>query len=129
MSEQTRKKILIFDDEQIIGDIACQMLDFFNCDAVHTTTAEATIETYNSHYSEGKSFDAVIMDLNVPGGPGGKEVVKDVLAINKDANVYVSSGDSSDSAMINPEDFGFAGTICKPFDLQAIEKFTKELTV
>lgn len=127
MSDNTRKKILIFDDEQIIGDIACQMLDFFNCDAVHTTTAEETVEAYRNHYSEGKPFDAVIMDLNVPGGPGGKEAVKDVLAIDDKAHVYVSSGDSSDVAMINPEEFGFKGTICKPFDLQAIEKFTNEL--
>lgn len=127
MSDDTRRKILIFDDEQIIGDIACQMLDFFNCDAVHTTTAEETIDAYKSHYTEGKPFDAVIMDLNVPGGPGGKEAVKDVLAIDEKANVYVSSGDSSDSAMTSPEEFGFVGTICKPFDLQAIEEFTKKL--
>ncbi len=128
MSDDTRKKILIFDDEQIIGDIACQMLDFFNCDAVHTTTADETIEVYKSHYSEGKPFDAVIMDLNVPGGPGGKEAIKDVLAINENAHVYVSSGDSSDAAMTSPKDFGFFGTICKPFDLQAIEKFINELS-
>lgn len=127
MTEESRKKILIFDDEQIIGDIACQMFDFYGCDGIHVTTADEAVATYKLHLEEGKPFDAVIMDLNVPGGVGGREAVKDVLALDAQAKVYVSSGDSNDSAMLNPTEHGFVGSICKPFDLQAIEKFTNAL--
>ncbi len=127
MTETTRKRVLIFDDEQMIGDIACQMLDFYECDGVHKTTAIETVETYKASMSEGNPFDAVIVDLNVPGDAGGEVVVKDLLALDSDARVYVSSGSLNDSAMVNPSAFGFAGKLCKPFDLQAVENFVKEL--
>jgi len=127
LTEGNRKKVLIFDDEQIIGDIACQMLDFYGCDGVHVTTVSETVQIYKFHMENGEPFDAVIMDLNVSAGAGGKEAVKDVLELDGQAKVYVSSGDSNDSAMLSPSDYGFAGTICKPFDLQVIEEFVNKL--
>ena len=127
MSIDSPKKILVFDDEQIVGDIACQMLEYFKCQSLHVTNAEQAIDAYQIEFTKGQPFDAVIMDLNVPGGRGGKEVVRDVLAIDPNAKVFVSSGDSSDAAMVKPEDFGFVGVLCKPFDLSTIESFVNQI--
>lgn len=127
MNTNLSKKILVFDDEQIVGDIACQMFDFFKCEALHVTSAKATVDAYREAHSKGNCFDAVIMDLNVPGGDGGKEAVREVLAIDPDAKVFVSSGDSSDPAMVKPVDFGFVGVIYKPFDLNTIKLFVEQL--
>ena len=127
MNTNVSKKILVFDDEQIVGDIACQMFVFFKCEAIHVTSAERAVETYREEYSKGKGFDAVVMDLNVPGGDGGKEAVRKVLAIDPNAKVFVSSGDSSDPAMVTPSDYGFVGALCKPFDLNTIKNFVEQL--
>lgn len=127
MSIDSPKKVLIFDDEQIIGDITCQMLEYFKCQSVHVTNAESAIEAYRVEFTKGQSFDAVIMDLNVPGGRGGKEAVQDVLLIDPNAKVFVSSGDSTDPAMVHPEEFGFVGVLCKPFDLAIIEAFVSQI--
>ncbi len=66
---------------------------------------------------------AVIMDLTIRGGMGGKVSVKALLAIDPDAKVIVSSGYSHDPIMANYQDYGFCGALEKPFlwqDLEAI---------
>lgn len=125
--EETRKKILVMDDEDMVGEIACQMLDYLGFDAVHVFDGKAAIEEFQAHKEKGAPFNAVIMDLTIPGGMGGKEAVSEILAIDESAQVYVSSGYSSDPAMVNYQEYGFAGVIVKPFDLSAIQKILDQI--
>jgi CheY-like chemotaxis protein len=126
-NEEKRKKILVMDDEDMVGEIACQMLDFLGFDAVHVFDGQAAIETFQVHKNNGDPFIAVIMDLTIPGGMGGEEAVTAILAVDAAAKVFVSSGYSTDPAMVNYKDFGFTGVIVKPFDLAAIQKILDKL--
>lgn len=126
-SDETRKKILVMDDEDMVGDIACQMLDYLGFDAVHVVDGQAAIKEFLVQKEKGTPFNAVIMDLTIPGGMGGKEAVHEILAIDSNAQVFVSSGYSTDPAMVNFRDFGFTGVIVKPFDLAAIQKILDQL--
>ena len=67
-------------------------------------------------------FTAVIMDLTVPGGMGGEEAVVEILSLDSQAKVFVSSGYSTDPIIVNYREYGFSGGIAKPFDLAAMEK-------
>lgn len=126
-SDDIRKRILVMDDEDMVGDIACQMLDYLGFDAVHVLDGQAAIQEFVTQKEKGMPFSAVIMDLTIPGGMGGKEAVIEVLAIDTDAKVFVSSGYSTDPAMVQFQDYGFAGVIVKPFDLAAIQKILDQL--
>lgn len=122
MAEVERKKIMIMDDEEMIGEIACQILEFIGFAAVWVTDGTDAIVEYKKQLEAGEPFTAVIMDLTIPGGMGGKEAITEILAIDKDAQVFVSSGYSTDPMMVNYKDYGFAGVLKKPFDLGAIQK-------
>lgn len=126
-SDEIRKKILVMDDEDMVGDIACQMLDYLGFDTVHVLDGQAAILEFQTQKDNGKPFDAVIMDLTIPGGMGGKEAVTAILAIDAAAKVFVSSGYSTDPAMVRFEEYGFAGAIVKPFDLAAIQEILARL--
>ena len=126
-SDEIRKKILVMDDEEMVGEIACQMLDYLGFDAVHVLDGKAAIEEFLTQKNKGEPFSAVIMDLTIPGGMGGKEAVYEILAIDTDAQVFVSSGYSTDPAMVNFGEYGFTGVIVKPFDLAAIQKTLDQL--
>ena len=127
-SDEIRKKILVMDDEEMVGEIACQMLDYLGFDAVHVLDGQAAIQEYVSQKEKGEPFNAVIMDLTIPGGMGGKEAVYEIRAIDTDAQIFVSSGYSTDPAMVNCQEYGFTGVIVKPFDLAAIQKILDQLT-
>ena len=55
------------------------------------------------------------MDLTIPGGMGGKEACKHLLAIDPDARVIVSSGYSNDPIMSEFRQYGFRAVIAKPY--------------
>ena len=67
-------------------------------------------------------FKLVILDLTIPGGIGGKEVVKDILEIDADATVLVSSGYADDPVLANYEEYGFKGVIAKPYTMVGLKE-------
>ncbi len=114
----SRAKILIMDDDEMLLDMAKEMLVALGHEAVLAENGEKAVELYQESVNSGKLFHMVIMDLTVPGGMGGKDAVRKVLNINPDARVIVSSGYSNDPVMANYKDFGFCSTIIKPYRLQ-----------
>jgi CheY-like chemotaxis protein len=122
VTQEKKKKILVMDDEDMVGEIACQMLEYLGFEAVHVTDGLNAIEEYKKQQNGGMPFTAVIMDLTIPGGMGGKEAVTEILSIDSQAKVFVSSGYSTDPIMVNCRDYGFSGGIAKPFDLEAMQK-------
>jgi len=116
-----KKKILIMDDEEMIGEIACQMLTLLGYEAWHVFDGKEAISLYWQHLEEGDPFAVVIMDLTIPGGMGGKEAVVELLALDPQARVLVSSGYSNDPSMINFSQYGFCGHIEKPFDMTSLK--------
>lgn len=110
------------DDEDMVGEIACQMLDFLGFKGVHVLDGVKAIEEYSVQRDKGTPYAAVIMDLTIPGGMGGQQAISELLAIDSEAKVFVSSGYSSDPAMLNFREYGFSGVIAKPFDLADLQK-------
>lgn len=109
------------DDEEMVGEIACQMLIHLGYQATHVLDGQEAVDEYISQFKAGKPYAVVIMDLTIPGGMGGKEAVAEILAVDPSAKVLVSSGYSTDPIMTNYSDYGFSGVINKPFDLMAIK--------
>lgn len=122
VTQEKKKKILVMDDEDMVGEIACQMLEYLGFEAVHVADGLDAVEEYKKHQESGMPFTAVIMDLTIPGGMGGKEAVTEILIIDRQAKVFVSSGYSTDPIMVNCREYGFSGGIAKPFDLAAMQK-------
>ncbi len=110
------------DDEEIVADIAQQMLKYLGYDAIVAGNGEDAVKLYREAYELEDPFDLVIMDLNVPQGMGGMEAVKHVLKVDSTAKVMVSSGYSSDPIMHEYGNYGFCGCIAKPFDLKGLQE-------
>jgi DNA-binding NarL/FixJ family response regulator len=63
----------------------------------------------------GNPFDAVIMDLTVTGGMGGREAIELLRLVDPRVTAIVSSGYSDDSVMSDYRKHGFDGVIAKPY--------------
>ena len=70
----------------------------------------------------GNKFDAVILDLTVVGGKGGKEAINELLEIDPDIKAIVSSGYSPDPVVANPKKYGFCCPIQKPHTLDTFSQ-------
>lgn len=115
-------RILLMDDDHIVGIVIEKLLKNAGYDVHRVLDGELAIEEYEKTIKAGERFDAVIMDLTIPGAMGGREAIKKLLEIDPDARVIVSSGYSNDPVMANYKDYGFCGVIPKPF---TVEEFTQ----
>ena len=80
------------------------------------------IEKYQEAKSTGQPFDAIIMDLTVPGGKGGMETVKELLEFDPSIKAIASSGYSNDPVMAEFKKFGFSDVIKKPCNIKTLSK-------
>jgi len=115
------------DDEDIICDIAKQILEFLGYDVEISRNGADALQLYKERFEQGIPYGAVIMDLNIPNGIGGKEAISELLKTDPAAKAIVSSGYATDPVMEDPQAFGFRGSLAKPFEIDAMQKLLGEL--
>ncbi|MEA3267493.1 MAG: LytS/YhcK type 5TM receptor domain-containing protein [Candidatus Fermentibacteria bacterium] len=117
-----KSTILIMDDEEIIRDLAKQMLSHFGHDVLLARDGREAIAIFKEHHHSGNPVDVIIMDLTIPGGMGGKETITEILKIDPAARAIVSSGYSNDPVMANYRQHGFKASIGKPFEMAKLKE-------
>lgn len=115
-----KAKVLIMDDEEMVRNVAKEMLTRLGHDVFFSEKGEEAIAMYQNAVNENNKFDIVLMDLTIPGGMGGEEAVKGILAIDPEAKVIVYSGYANDPIMASYKDYGFCAAISKPFQFQKL---------
>ena len=68
-----------------------------------------------------KPFDAVILDLAIPGGLGGKEVMQELIAIDPHVKAIISSGYLNDPVVRDFQRYGFLGMLTKPYETNELD--------
>jgi PAS domain S-box-containing protein len=117
--------ILVMDDEEIIRDLAAEMLEEIGYQVTTCGDGVEAIKYYTHARESGMPFLSVIMDLTIPGGMGGKEAAKEILTIDPTACLIVSSGYSNDPIMSDYSSYGFTGAIAKPYSFDELEKLLR----
>ena len=113
-------RILLMDDEEVIREVVSEMLEMLGYEVVAVIDGEAMLETYRAALREGTKFHAVLMDLSIPGGMGGREAIKHLRDIDSEVLAIVSSGYSQDPVMANFEDYGFDAMVSKPYKVESL---------
>jgi len=114
-------KILIMDDDVTICKLLSLMAKKLGYEYDTAIDGEQAISKYVTAKENRVPFDIIIMDLTIPGGMGGKEAVKEILDINKNAKVIVSSGYTSGSVLAEYKSFGFVDMIDKPYTMTKLK--------
>ena len=120
-------RVLVVDDEDAIRDLVEFTLTRLGYKVWQAATALAGVNIYREKFEAGERFDAVILDLTLPGGIGGKEALKKLIEIDPTVNAIVSSGYATDATMSRYQDFGFRGVIAKPYEAAELGKIVHDV--
>ncbi|MFH1076083.1 MAG: PAS domain S-box protein [Pseudomonadota bacterium] len=117
-----KKHILLMDDEEIVRDVAGEMLLHLGHIVEFAKEGSEAVELYKTAKESGYPFDLVIMDLTVKNGMDGKEAMKKIIEIDPNAKAIVSSGYSNDPIMAEHKKYGFSAVIPKPYTINQLQE-------
>ena len=120
-------RVLVVDDEDAIRALVDFTLTRLGYQVAQAATGVEGVNIYTEKFKAGERFDVVILDLTLPGGMGGKEVLKRLIEIDPTVNAIVSSGYATDATMSRYQDFGFRGVITKPYEAAELGKTIHEV--
>lgn len=110
------------DDQKTIRRVTGKMVESLGYSTAFAEQGEEAVALYREKMEKGTPFDAVIMDLTIPGGMGGREAIKKLLEIDPGVRAIVSSGYSNDPVMADYKDYGFSGIIRKPYQMKELSE-------
>jgi CheY-like chemotaxis protein len=122
-----RGKILVMDDEQVICNLAHEMLTSLGYEVACARNGAEAIAAYSSAMVAGQPFTAVMLDLLIREGMGGKETIARLQAIDPQVKAIVSSGYSADTVRADFRQHGFSGVLAKPFTLAELAEVLQQV--
>ena len=122
-------KILLMDDQQNVREMVGEMLNYIGYQVEFAKEGDEAIELYKREKKSGKGFDAVIVDLTVPAGMAGSEVIKKLLEVDPEVKAIASSGYSNDPVMSEFKNFGFCGVVPKPYGIEELSEILYKVII
>ena len=126
--EQGSGRILIMDDDDLICDVMGHMISKLGYTVEFACDGQEAIDKYMNSMNEGNPYDAVIMDLTIPGGMGAKEAIEELVKIDPSVKAVVTSGYANDSIMSEYQEFGFCAVLEKPTTVDVISETLRKIT-
>ena len=128
ISRAARKgKILVMDDEEIVRNVAEEMIKALGHEVQCAVEGKMAIEMVRQAKESGNPFDVVILDLTVKGGMGGEDAVGKLAEIDPGVVAVVSSGYSDNTVVANFREHGFSAFLNKPYKIDALRDCINKL--
>ncbi|MFW5882818.1 MAG: ATP-binding protein [Verrucomicrobiota bacterium] len=121
-----RGRVLVMDDEAMVQQIAGDMLTHLGYEVGFADNGQQALEKYQLARDTGLPYDIVLVDLTVPGGAGGLKCLQLIREVDPQARIVVSSGYSNDPVILRAKDYGFNGSVLKPYNIQQLSWALKE---
>ncbi|HNT27139.1 MAG TPA: PAS domain-containing protein [bacterium] len=115
-------RILLMDDEEMLLSLLSQMLERLGYATVCVRDGAVAVTAFTKAREAGTPFAAVMLDLTVPGGMGGKEAAARIRHLDTDTPIFVFSGYADDPVMSSPLRYGFNDSLAKPFSFEDLAR-------
>jgi CheY-like chemotaxis protein len=110
-------RILVMDDEIAIRKLFRAMLGRLGYEAECAADGREALTLYRKAKGNGKEFAAVILDLTIPGGMGGRQTATELREIDPHVRLIVCSGYSAETMISEYRAYGFDDVLLKPWTI------------
>lgn len=117
--------VLVVDDEEIVRNLACQMIEHLGFTTLAAKDGQEAVEIFREHQNR---IVCVLLDLTMP-KLGGDETFRELRRIRPDVRVILSSGYNEENATERFDRLELAGFIQKPYQFETmIERLRVAMT-
>jgi len=116
----TGQRVLLVDDEPALREVLGEMLSMLGHDVTIACNGEEALEQFRQAQREGRPFTLVVLDLMLPGGAGGADILAWMREDSPHFQAIVSSGYWAEATAQLGRD-GFQAVLIKPFTLSDVE--------
>ena len=113
-------RLLVMDDEAGLRETVQLALEQAGYEVALAAEGGTAIELYRSAQTAGRPFDAVLLDLTVRGGLGGRETMQALLQLDPAVKAVVMSGYAQEAVLRHYAQHGFRAALPKPFDIATL---------
>lgn len=113
---------VVMDDEDAVRSVLARLLERYGYLVVGVRSGNEVLQYYAEASKAGTPVAGMIFDLTIPGGMGGKETIAEMRKLNATVPVFVASGYADDPVMAQPGEYGFTGSITKPFTSREVSE-------
>ncbi len=120
-------RVLVMDDDEDMRTVLCEMVEMMGYEVRSASSGEEALKIAEAARDEGRDFQIAILDLTVPGGLGGREIVRQLEAIHPGLRAVAASGYANDPVMSDPRAFGFVAGLSKPYSIEDLGILLKRI--
>ncbi|NQT57521.1 MAG: PAS domain-containing protein [Bacteroidetes bacterium] len=113
--------VLVLDDEDHMRDIVRQIVEDMGYAVLTAGDGERALRLTKDAHEKGKEISAALLDLTIPGGLGGFEILEEIKNTFPECILFASSGYSNNPIMSEPAKFGFHDSLHKPYRKQELQ--------
>jgi two-component system cell cycle sensor histidine kinase/response regulator CckA len=113
-------RVLVMDDEPSIRELVRDLLSHFGYQVDDACHGDEALVMARNAVRQGRPYQVAILDLTIPGGRGGREIIEELRAIDPALRAIVMSGYTTDTTLAHHRSFGFAGAVAKPCSAKAL---------
>ncbi len=124
----SRKKILVVDDELYVRKCLNAILSKLGHEVVCVKSAIDAVDTFQKIQPSQNPFKIAFVDLHLPEKLGGLKVCEKIREQDKDIQLILASGDTSNPIMLDYKMYGFNGILKKPFSISQVGQSIEELS-
>lgn len=117
-AQRQHGRILVVDDEPQMLALAKAILESNGMEVVVTDSGEKAIPLFREALPTMDRFSVVILDLTMPGGSSGFEVMEEMLRYDPNVCVIACSGYFQEDARSLCQAIGFTDVLQKPYTLE-----------
>jgi len=108
-------KILVMEEESPLRKFIKSILTNKGFEVICVKDGAEAVMLYKEAKALQRPFDVAILDLTVTFGMGAKKTIKQLIEIDPDVKGIVSTGYIFDDVVSDYKEYGFCGTLTKPF--------------
>ena len=120
-------KVLIMDDDEVIRSAIGNLLLNIGYEVEVCGDGWEVLRVYEKALKEKSPFDAVVLDVIVSDGLGGKKTMQKLLDIDPEVKGVVSSGFSGEINLGEYQKYGFINVIEKPYKIEKLDEILVQI--